>query len=122
MFGMAQGKAVGSDTCGEVVFSTSDEFKVGDVVIGETVCMGATGGLADYCAVPASKAARIPAGADPLVYVNGMCASTAVFSFERAGYRQAGSGEGKTCLIVGANGGVGIFAVQWAKNFLKFSK
>ena len=106
---------LGRDFAGVVEQAGSDVsgFSVGDEVFGFVPGMGPTvhkGSWAELIAVPESVATRKPddidaasAGAAPLAAITALSALDAL-----------GVSEGDTVLIVGANGGVGSFAVQLA--------
>src|SRR5215216_6920077 len=106
---------LGRDFAGVVEQAGSDVsgFSVGDEVFGFVPGMGPTvhkGSWAELIAVPESVATRKPddidaasAGAAPLAAITALSALDAL-----------GVSEGDTLLIVGANGGVGSFAVQLA--------
>lgn len=87
------------------------EFKVGDEVYAY-LSLTKGGGYAEFVAVPAKEAARKPktdfaeAAAVPLA---GLTAWQALFT-------QASLKQGQTVLVHGAAGGVGHFAVQFAKS------
>jgi NADPH:quinone reductase-like Zn-dependent oxidoreductase len=99
---------LGNDISGTVEASRADGFAEGDEVFG----IAASGGFAEYAVTPARMIARKPpevshqqAAAIP---VAGLTAWQAIF--DRAGLER-----GQTALIAGAAGGVGHFAVQFAK-------
>ena len=106
---------LGRDFAGVVEQAGSDVkgLSVGDEVFGFVPGMGPTvhnGSWAEWIAVPESVATRKPddidaasAGAAPLAAITALSALDAL-----------GVSEGHTLLIVGANGGVGSFAVQLA--------
>jgi NADPH2:quinone reductase len=106
---------LGRDFAGVVEQAGSDvrSLSVGDEVFGFVPGMGPTvhnGSWAELIAVPESVATRKPddidaasAGAAPLAAITALSALDAL-----------GVSEGDTVLIVGANGGVGSFAVQLA--------
>src|ERR687898_1344033 len=106
---------LGRDFAGVVEQAGSDvrSLSVGDEVFGFVPGMGPTvhnGSWAELIAVPESVATRKPddidaasAGAAPLASITALTAMDAL-----------GVSEGHTLLIVGANGGVGSFAVQLA--------
>ena len=105
---------LGWDAAGVVAAVGSDvtTFQVGDAVYGEPNFPGDGGSYAEYCAARASQFARKPqrlsfveAAGVPLA---GLTAWTALF---HDGQLQAG----QRILIQGASGGVGGFAVQFAK-------
>src|ERR687897_1746869 len=108
---------LGRDFAGVVEQAGSDvrSLSVGDEVFGFVPGMGPTvheGTWAELIAVPESVATRKPegvdtasAGAAPLAAITALAAIDAL-----------GVSEGDTVLIVGANGGVGSFAVQLAAN------
>ncbi|WP_246854877.1 NAD(P)-dependent alcohol dehydrogenase [Naasia sp. SYSU D00057] len=83
------------------------DFRLGDPVFGT----GASA-LAEYAVARAGRLARMPAGLDPVqaaaVPVSGLTALQAVRDHARI---QAG----ERVLVLGASGGVGVFAVQLAK-------
>ncbi|HEX8877772.1 MAG TPA: NADP-dependent oxidoreductase [Phycisphaerales bacterium] len=87
------------------------DFKIGDEIYAY-LALTKGGGYAEYVAVPAKEAAKKPkadfadAAAVPLA---GLTAWQALFT-------QASLKEGQTVLIHGAAGGVGHFAVQFAKS------
>src|SRR5215216_4319289 len=106
---------LGRDFAGVVEQAGSDvrDLSIGDEVFGFVPGMGPTvhnGSWAELIAVPESIATRKPedidaasAGAAPLAAITALAAIDAL-----------GVSEGDTVLIVGANGGVGSFAVQLA--------
>jgi NADPH2:quinone reductase len=106
---------LGRDFAGVVEQAGSDvrDLSEGDEVFGFVPGMGPTvhnGSWAELIAVPESVATRKPedidtasAGAAPLAAITALSALDAL-----------GVSEGDTVLIVGANGGVGSFAVQLA--------
>jgi NADPH:quinone reductase len=108
---------LGRDFAGVVEQAGSDvrSLSVGDEVFGFVPGMGPTvhnGSWAELIAVPESVATRKPddidaasAGAAPMAAITALSALDAL-----------GVSEGDTVLIVGANGGVGSFAVQLAAN------
>src|SRR5215217_5304288 len=108
---------LGRDFSGVVEQAGSDVrgLSVGDEVFGFVPGMGPTvhnGSWAELIAVPESVATRKPddidaasAGAAPLAAITALSALDAL-----------GVSEGDTVLIVGANGGVGSFAVQLSAN------
>jgi NADPH:quinone reductase len=106
---------LGADVVGTVeqVGEGSERFSIGDEVFGQLLIppLGSTGTYAEYVAAPEdSPLARVPAGVDPAVAAavptTGMTGLAIVESLEPL--------SGKSMLIVGAGGGVGSFATQFA--------
>jgi NADPH:quinone reductase len=106
---------LGADVVGTVeqVGEGSERFSVGDEVFGQLLIppLGSTGTYAEYVAAPdGSPLARVPAGVDPAIAAAvptpGMTGLGIVESLEPL--------SGKIVLIVGAGGGVGSFATQFA--------
>jgi NADPH:quinone reductase-like Zn-dependent oxidoreductase len=99
---------LGHDVSGIVEASRSDGFAEGDEVFG----IAASGGYAELATAPARMIAKKPAGLSHVqaaaIPVGGMTAWQALF--DRGGLQR-----GQTALIAGAAGGVGHFAVQFAK-------
>jgi NADPH:quinone reductase-like Zn-dependent oxidoreductase len=101
-------KILGNDVSGVVEASRADAFAVGEEVFG----LSASGAYAEYSTSPAGLIAKKPDGVSheqaASIPVAGMTAWQALF--ERGGLAAS-----QTALIAGAAGGVGHFAVQFAK-------
>src|SRR3954471_11535364 len=99
---------LGNDVSGTVEESRADGYTQGDDVFG----MAASGGYAEFATASAAVIAKKPAGVTheqaAAIPVAGLTAWQALF--DRAGLER-----GQTMLIAGAAGGVGHFAVQFAK-------
>ncbi len=99
---------LGSDVSGTVEASRAEGFAVGDQVFG----ISASGGYAEYATASAATIAKKPEGVSheqaAAIPVAGLTAWQALF--DRAGLER-----GQTALVAGAAGGVGHFAVQFAK-------
>src|SRR5438105_12700615 len=100
---------LGIDVSGTVEVSLSDEFAEGDEVFGRA----ASGAYAEFATAPQANIATKPDGVShehaAAIPVAGLTAWQALF--ERGGLET-----GQTALIAGAAGGVGHFAVQFAKH------
>jgi len=100
---------LGSDVSGTVEVSRADGFAVGEDVFG----LAASGGYAELATAAADRIASKPAGISheqaAAIPVAGLTAWQALFD-------HAGLQPGQTALIAGAAGGVGHFAVQFAKH------
>jgi NADPH:quinone reductase-like Zn-dependent oxidoreductase len=100
---------LGNDVSGTVELSHAEGFAEGDEVFG----IAASGGYAEFATAPAGVLAKKPAGVSheqaAAIPVAGLTAWQALF--DRAGLKR-----GQTALIAGAAGGVGHFAVQFAKH------
>jgi NADPH:quinone reductase-like Zn-dependent oxidoreductase len=100
---------LGSDVSGTVELSRAEEFAAGDEVFG----FARSGGYAEYATAPAAIVAPKPAGITheqaAALPVAGLTAWQALF--DRGGLKRGGS-----ALVAGAAGGVGHFAVQFAKH------
>jgi len=100
---------LGNDVSGTVEVSRAEGFAEGDNVFG----IAPSGGYAELATAPAGVIAKKPAGVSheqaAAIPVAGMTAWQALF--DRAGLER-----GQTALIAGAAGGVGHFAVQFAKH------
>lgn len=98
----------GSDVSGTVEASRAEGFAAGDQVFG----ISASGGYAEYSTASAAMVAKKPEGVSheqaAAIPVAGLTAWQALF--DRAGLQG-----GQTVLVAGAAGGVGHFAVQFAK-------
>ena len=104
----------GADISGvvEAVGAAVSQFKIGDEVYGDIA--GASGGFAEYAAVPESLLAPRPAN---LTFEQAAAVPMAGITALQ-GLRDVGSlRPGQKVLIQGASGGVGTFAVQIAKAF-----
>jgi NADPH:quinone reductase-like Zn-dependent oxidoreductase len=99
---------LGQDVSGTVEISHAAGFAVGDDVFG----FASSGGYAEFATAQAAAIARKPAGVSheqaAAIPVAGLTAWQALF--DRGGLER-----GQTALIAGAAGGVGHFAVQFAK-------
>jgi len=99
---------LGNDVSGTVETSRADGFAEGDEVFG----ISASGGYAEYSTASAGVIANKPAGVSheqaAAIPVAGLTAWQALF--DRGGLQR-----GQTALVAGAAGGVGHFAVQFAK-------
>jgi NADPH:quinone reductase-like Zn-dependent oxidoreductase len=99
---------LGIDVSGTIEESRADGFDEGDEVFG----FAASGGYAEFATAPAAVIAKKPAGVSheqaAALPVAGLTAWQALF--DRGGLER-----GQTALIAGASGGVGHFAVQFAK-------
>jgi NADPH:quinone reductase-like Zn-dependent oxidoreductase len=100
---------LGLDVSGTVETSRADDFAEGDDVFG----LAASGAYAEYATASAAAIAQKPEGISheqaAAIPVAGMTAWQALFD-------RGGLEGGQTALIVGAAGGVGHFAVQFAKH------
>jgi NADPH:quinone reductase-like Zn-dependent oxidoreductase len=100
---------LGSDISGTIERSRADGFAEGEDVFG----FAATGAYAEFATAPAALLARKPAALShaqaAAIPVAGLTAWQALF--DRGGLQAGG-----TALIAGAAGGVGHFAVQFAKH------
>jgi NADPH:quinone reductase-like Zn-dependent oxidoreductase len=101
-------RVLGYDASGTVESSRADGFAEGDQVFG----MLASGGYAEYATASAAVIAKKPEGVSheqaAAIPVAGVSAWQALFD-------RAGLHSGQTALVAGAAGGVGHFAVQFAK-------
>ncbi len=99
---------LGNDISGTVEQSRAEEFVSGDEVFG----FATSGGYAEFATAPAAVIVNKPAGVSheqaAAIPVAGLTAWQALF--DRGGLER-----GQTVLIAGAAGGVGHFAVQFAK-------
>jgi NADPH:quinone reductase-like Zn-dependent oxidoreductase len=101
-------RVLGIDMSGTVESSRADGFAEGDRVFG----MSATGAYAEYSTASAAAIAKKPEGVSheqaATIPVAGVTAWQALFD-------RGGLHSGQTALVAGAAGGVGHFAVQFAK-------
>lgn len=99
---------LGSDVSGTVEVSRAGGFAAGDQVFG----ISGSGGYAEYATASAAMIAKKPEGVSheqaAAIPVAGLTAWQALFD-------RAGLEGGQTALVAGAAGGVGHFAVQFAK-------
>jgi NADPH:quinone reductase-like Zn-dependent oxidoreductase len=99
---------LGRDVSGTVEVSRAEGFAVGDDVFG----IAASGGYAEFATASAAAIAKKPDGVSheqaAAIPVAGLTAWQALFD-------HGGLEHGQTALIAGAAGGVGHFAVQFAK-------
>ena len=99
---------LGSDVSGTVVTSRAGGFSEGDEVFGSS----ASGGYAEYSTASAEVIAKKPEGVSheqaAAIPVAGLTAWQALFD-------RGGLDSGQTALVAGAAGGVGHFAMQFAK-------
>jgi NADPH:quinone reductase-like Zn-dependent oxidoreductase len=100
---------LGNDVSGTVELSRAADFTEGDEVFG----IAPSGGYAEFATAPAAMIAKKPAGVTheqaAAIPVAGMTAWQALFD-------RGGLARGQAALIAGAAGGVGHFAVQFAKH------
>src|SRR5213592_4785289 len=100
---------LGNDVSGTVELSRAEGFAEGDEVFG----IAESGGYAEFATAPAEVIAKKPAGVTheqaAAIPVAGLTAWQALFD-------RGGLDGGQTVLIAGAAGGVGHFAVQFAKH------
>ena len=101
-------RGLGVDMSGTVESSRSDGFAEGDEVFG----VSASGAYAEYSTAPAAGIAKKPEGVSheqaATIPVAGVTAWQALFD-------RGGLDSGQTALVAGAAGGVGHFALQFAK-------
>jgi NADPH:quinone reductase-like Zn-dependent oxidoreductase len=100
---------LGFDVSGTVELSRAKGFAQGDEVFGRA----ASGSYAEFATAPAEAIAKKPEGLSheqaATIPVAGLTAWQSLFD-------RGGLGRGQTALIAGAAGGVGHFAVQFARN------
>ncbi len=101
-------RVLGIDVSGTVESSRADGFAEGDEVFG----MSASGAYAEFSTASAAAIAKMPEGVTheraATIPVAGVTAWQALFD-------RGGLDDGQTALVAGAAGGVGHFAVQFAK-------
>ncbi len=100
---------LGNDVSGTVALSRADGFAEGDEVFG----FAASGGYAELATARAGMIANKPAGVS---YEQAAAIPVAGLTAWQALFDRGGLERGQTALIAGAAGGVGHFAVQFAKH------
>jgi NADPH:quinone reductase-like Zn-dependent oxidoreductase len=100
---------LGSDVSGSVELSRVEDFTEGDEVFG----FAASGGYAQYAAADPIGIASKPAG---LSHEQAAALPVAGLTAWQSLFERAGLEHGQTALIVGAAGGVGHLAVQFARH------
>lgn len=102
----------GKDAAGvvEAVGESITRFKVGDRVY---TADSITGTYAEYSLCEEKDLGRLP---DNVSFKQGACIWTPYATSYRALFQKANATPGETALVHGASGGVGIAAIQWAKN------
>lgn len=108
---------IGRDVVGTVVrpAAASSAVRAGDMVWSNSLGYdGRQGSFSEYCAVPADRLYRLPAGVDPVRAVATLHAgaTAAIGLFQRAGLEP-----GETVVVSGAGGAVGSATVQLAAGY-----
>jgi NADPH:quinone reductase-like Zn-dependent oxidoreductase len=103
---------LGWDIAGIVSESTSEKFSVGDKVFALSRFPEVTGGYADFAAVPADQAVQMPSN---ISFEEAAAVPLAALTAWQALVETANIQHGQKVLIHAAAGGVGHFAVQFAK-------
>lgn len=105
--------SLGYDVCGTVEATGAGvaRLQVGDVVY-SYISLTRGGGYAEYVAIPENQVALKPTTLDP---VEAAAVPLAALTAWQALFDNANLKSGQTVLIHGASGGVGTFAVQFAK-------
>jgi NADPH:quinone reductase-like Zn-dependent oxidoreductase len=101
-------RVLGIDVSGTVEASRADGIAEGDRVFG----MSTSGAYAEYSTASASSIAKIP---DGVSYEQAAAIPVAGVTAWQALFDKGGLQSGQTALVAGAAGGVGHFAVQFAK-------
>jgi NADPH:quinone reductase-like Zn-dependent oxidoreductase len=100
---------LGNDFSGIIESSQSPDFSVGDEVFG----ISSSGSYAELTTAPAGMIARKPAG---ISHEQAAAIPVAGNTAWQALFEAGGLKEGQTALVAGASGGVGHFALQFAKH------
>jgi NADPH:quinone reductase-like Zn-dependent oxidoreductase len=100
---------LGNDVSGTIELSRAEGFAEGDEVFG----IAASGGYAELAVAPSGVIAKKPPGVS---YEQAAAIPVAGLTAWQALFDRAGLERGQTALIAGAAGGVGHFAVQFAKH------
>ncbi len=111
--GFAEGDAASAYpivSCGECALCRDDEPHLCDRF--QYFGMHRPGGYAEYVVVPARSLARLPAGLD---FAVAACGGVAGLTALHALRQLPRLGPGRSVLVWGATGGVGVFAIQLAK-------
>lgn len=103
---------LGWDIAGIVSESTSEKFSVGDKVFALSRFPEVTGGYAEFAAVPADQAVQMPSN---ISFEEAAAVPLAALTAWQALVETANIQHGQKVLIHAAAGGVGHFAVQFAK-------
>lgn len=112
LFGLNRRFCLGCDFAGEVVATagTSSTYRKGDRVYGMSISLRSAS-FAEYVVVAESAVSMAPENISLIEAASlPLATQTAIQS-----YRIAGLSAGKKLLVVGASGGVGVYAVQIAK-------
>lgn len=106
---------LGADIAGviEAVGPDTSKFRVGDAVFGD-LSVASFGGLAEYVAAPENLLVKKP---DTVSFETAAAMPMASITALQGLRNKGGIKSGHRILIVGASGGVGLFALQLAKNF-----
>lgn len=106
---------LGADIAGlvEAVGPDTSKFRVGDAVFGD-LSVASFGGLAEYVAAPENLLVKKP---DTVSFETAAAMPMASITALQGLRNKGGIQSGHRVLIVGASGGVGLFALQLAKNF-----
>ena len=102
----------GKDAAGivEKTGANISEFKTGDRVL---TTGSITGTYAEFCLCEENQLIKLP---DNISFEQGAGVFVPYATSYRALFQKAGGKSGETVLVHGASGGVGIAAIQWAKN------
>ncbi|MDD4096847.1 MAG: NAD(P)-dependent alcohol dehydrogenase, partial [Oscillospiraceae bacterium] len=105
----------GADIAGliETVGPDARKFKVGDAVFGD-LSINNFGGLAEYVAAPEALLAKKP---DSVSFEHAAAIPMASLTALQGLRDKGGIKPGHCVLLIGASGGVGLFALQLAKHF-----
>jgi NADPH:quinone reductase-like Zn-dependent oxidoreductase len=105
---------LGSDFSGEVVKrgSSASQFRIGDEVFGMQPLLGGMGAYAEYVAIDETALARKPSS---IAHADAAAVPCAGLTAWQALVNIGGVGQGTRVTVCGASGGVGSYAVQFAK-------
>jgi NADPH2:quinone reductase len=103
----------GTDGAGEVI-ALGEGFKRPDVTVGTRVwlCRSVTGTYASHCLAEARSICPMP---DGMTFEQGAAVGVAYLTAWQALIKKAGATQGETVLIHGGSGGVGLAAIQFAR-------
>ena len=106
-------RVAGIELVGEVIASTVDDFRIGQIVLvhGFQTGIAFDGGFSSYCRIPSAHAQALPLGLSPyeaaVIGVPGFTAAMALEHFEKSGIKPSAG----PIAVSGAGGAVGLLAM-----------